>query len=64
LEEGSPVLDRIDKVMPHLNNFTAKKILFKDLSEAINSKSRIKEASAESPVKKEVGQAASSNGKK
>jgi hypothetical protein len=46
LEEGSPVLDRIEKVMPHLNNYMAKKISFKDLPDAINSqgKSRLKES--------------------
>ena len=61
LEEGSPVLDRIEKVMPHLNNYMAKKIAFKDLPEAINSqgKSRLKESKIESPVKKEVAQLAS-----
>jgi hypothetical protein len=62
LEGGTPLIDRIAKIMPHLNNYSSKKITFSELASALNpaSKSRVKEesprkeAQAESKVKMEA----------
>lgn len=41
IESGTPLMDKIEKIMPHLDRYTSKQITFKELHTAINTVSII-----------------------